>query len=418
MYSAQTKSGVNDRLNLSLFHWKSILQDATNLATVIALAFVGALMLTAGPAAYAATESVLYSFSRNGIDGYNPAAGVARDKLGNLYGTTYYGGTWGYGTVYKVTPTGTETVLYSFTGGSDGSNPYFAGVVLDKAGNMYGTTYYGGANGVGTVFELTPSGTETVLHSFAADGTDGYNPAAGVVLDKLGNVYGTTYLGGAYGYGTVFKVTPSGTETVLHSFADNATDGCFPYGAGVVLGKKNVLYGTTYACGANGVGTVYKLTPSGTETVLHSFVNDGTDGYYAYTGVVLDKLGNLYGTTYYGGVYGVGTVFKIIPSGTETVLHSFANDGTDGYQPYGTGVILDKLGNLYGTTYYGGANGLGTVFEITSSGAETVLHSFAANGMDGFHPYAGLVLGNRNTLYGTSRDGGVNGYGTVYKVVP
>jgi uncharacterized repeat protein (TIGR03803 family) len=418
MYSAQTESGVKDSPNISRFQWKSIFEDATDLATITALVLMGALTLTAAPAALATTESVVHNFAANGTDGYYPYAGLTTDAAGNLYGTTYYGGAHGYGTVYKVTPTGTETVLHSFAAGADGAYPYFAGVVLDKAGNIYGTTTQGGTNNLGTVFKLTPSGTETVLHSFVNDGTDGYYPEAGVVLDRLGNVYGTTYVGGAHGYGTVYKVTPTGTETVLHSFAGGTGDGCYPYfGDGVVLGPKNILYGTTYTCGANGYGTVYKLTKTGTETVLHSFAPNGTDGYEPFAGVVLDKLGNLYGTTIYGGVNNAGTVYKLTPTGTETVIHSFAANGTDGYYPEGAGVILDKLGNLYGTTTQGGTNGIGTVFKITSSGTETVLHSFINDGTDGYSPYAGVVLGKKNTLYGTTLYGG-KGYGTVYKVVP
>src|SRR5450631_3911763 len=199
--------------------------------------------------------------------------------------------------------------------------------------------------------------TESVLHSFAQNGTDGYNPYAGLAIDTAGNLYGTTNVGGASSAGTVFKVTPSGTETVLYSFK-GGTDGCNPFDAGVVLGKKGVLYGATSGCGANAVGTVFKLTRTGAETVLHSFAFDGKDGFNPYAGLVLDKTtGNLYGTTYYGGASAAGTVFEITPTGAETVLYSFANDGKDGKNPY-AGLVLDKTGNLYGTTNLGGANGL------------------------------------------------------------
>jgi uncharacterized repeat protein (TIGR03803 family) len=160
--------------------------------------------------------------------------------------------------VFKVTPSGTETVLHSF-GGAYGANPYFSGVVRDTAGNLYGTTTAGGANGFGTVFKLSPTGTETVLHSFANDGTDGFSPYAGLAIDTKGNLYGTTYFGGASGFGTVFKLTPTGTETVLHSFANNGTDGFDPY-AGLALDKAGILYGTTLEGGANGFGTVFKIT--------------------------------------------------------------------------------------------------------------------------------------------------------------
>jgi len=381
----------------------------------LTLAVLSALLLIAARPAHALTESVLHSFANNGTDGYEPYAGLAIDPKGNLYGTTHMGGPFNAGTVFKVTPKGTETVLYSFTGGTDGAYPFFAGVVRDKAGNLYGTTSSGGVNNLGTVFKLTPTGTETVLHSFANDGTDGSVPLAGLVLDKTGNLYGTTYAGGASGAGTVFKVDPSGTETVLYSFTAG-TDGCYPYNAGVVLGKKGVLYGTTSSCGASGFGTVFKLTPTGTETVLHSFNADGTDGVYPDAGLAIDSKSNLYGITHVGGATGYGTVFKLTPTGTETVLHSFNADGTDGIYPF-AGLVLDKTGNLYGTTHYGGAIGYGTVFMVTPSGTETVLYSFGGS-PDGAYPQAGVVFGNKGILYGTTIASGANGQGTVFKLVP
>jgi uncharacterized repeat protein (TIGR03803 family) len=418
MHSAETISRTNRRSNISAvgprFGSTKLAAAITRGALTVAVA--SALLLIAARPADAQTESVLHSFAANGTDGYTAYAGLAIDIAGNLYGTTYVGGASGAGTVFQVTPTGTETVLQSF-GGAEGANPYFSGVVRDKAGNLYGVTSQGGANGFGTVFKLSPTGTETVLHSFAADGKDGYRPYATLALDKKGNLYGTTISGGASSAGTVFKVTPSGTETVLYSFK-GGTDGCNPYNSGVVLGKKGVLYGTTSGCGANAVGTVFKLTSTGAETVLHSFVNNGTDGFNPYAGLVLDKTtGNLYGTTYYGGASDAGTVFMVTPIGTETVVHSFATDGKDGYHPY-AGLVLDKPGNLYGTTSAGGVNSLGTAFKITPSGTETVLHSFANDGTDGFYPYASLVLGKKGILYGTTYVGGGSGYGTVFKIVP
>jgi uncharacterized repeat protein (TIGR03803 family) len=418
MHSAGTISRTKGRLNISGIgpRFGSTKLAAAITRGVLTLAVLSGLLLITARPARAQTESVLHSFAADGRDGYNPYAGLAIDTAGNLYGTTYVGGASGAGTVFKVTPTGTETVLQSL-GGAEGANPYFAGVVRDKAGNLYGTTTAGGANGSGTVFKLSPTGTETVLHSFTLDGKDGVFPHAGLVLDKTGNLYGTTSFGGASSYGTVFKVTPSGAETVLYSFK-GGTDGCSPFTAGVVLGKKGVLYGTTSGCGANAVGTVFKLTPTGVETVLHSFAVDGKDGFNPYAGLVLDKTtGNLYGTTYYGGASGFGTVFKLTPTGTETVLHSFANDGTDGYHPWAS-LVLDKTGNLYGTTVYGGTGGVGTVFKLTATGTETVLHNFANDGTDGVTPYAGLVLGKKGILYGTTYVGGSLGHGTVFKIVP
>jgi len=418
MHSADAISRTKGRLNISGvgpgFGSTKLAAAITRGALTLAV-LSGLLLMAAGPA-HAQTESVLHSFALNDTDGYYPYAGLAIDTTGNLYGTTYEGGAYNEGTVFKVTPSGTVTALHSF-GGADGANPYLSRVVRDKAGNLYGTTTAGGANGFGTVFKLSPTGTETVLHSFAADGKDGYRPYASLAIDTTGNLYGTTISGGASSYGTVFKVTPSGTETVLYSFK-GGTDGCNPYNSGVVLGTKGVLYGATAGCGANAVGTVFKLTRTGIETVLHSFANSGTDGFNPYAGLVLDKTtGNFYGTTYYGGTSDAGTVFMVTPTGTETVVHSFATDGKDGYHPY-AGVVLDKTGNLYGTTSAGGVSGLGTAFKITPSGTETVLHSFANDGTDGFYPYASLVLGKKGVLYGTTYVGGGSGYGTVFKIAP
>ena len=416
MYSAGAISRTKGRSNISDVGpgFGSTKLAAAITRGALTLAALSALLLIAARPAHAQTESVLHSFAHNGTDGSASFAGLAIDTKGNLYGTTYNGGANNSGMVFKVTPSGTETVLHSF-GGAYGANPYFSGVVRDTAGNLYGTTTAGGANGFGTVFKLSPTGTETVLHSFAADGKDGSHPYARLAIDKTGNLYGTTPVGGANNFGTVFKVTPSGTETVLYSFK-GGTDGCNPNNAGVVLGKNGVLYGTTSGCGANAVGTVFKLTPTGTETVLHSFANDGTDGFSPYAGLAIDTKGNLYGTTYFGGASGFGTVFKLTPTGTETVLHNFANDGKDGCHPENSGLVLDVTGNLYGTTTVGGASGLGTVFKLTPTGTETVLHSFANNGTDGFDPYAGLALDKAGILYGTTLEGGANGFGTVFKI--
>jgi uncharacterized repeat protein (TIGR03803 family) len=361
--------------------------------------------------AHTQTETVLYSFTTNPSDGTNPFSGLTLDAKGNLYGTTYFGGTFGFGTVFKISPTGTETVLYNFTGGADGAYPYGSDLIRDKAGNLYGTTNFGGANGEGTVFMLSPSGSETVLHSFAPDGVDGFFPFGGLVMDKAGNLYGTTLQGGAKNFGTVFKLTPAGVETILHSFQADA-DGAYPSNVTLALGKKNVLYGTTNSGGAGRVGTVFKVTQTGSETVLHTFAIDGVDGYFPFGGVVLDKKGNLYGTTHAGGTFDNGTVFKITPAGTETIMHNFTG-GADGGEPYAH-VALDKLGNLYGTTYFGGSSGVGTVFSVDPTGKEGVLHSFKSN-PDGAYPVAGVVLDKKNNLYGTTYQAGL-GYGTVYKI--
>jgi len=392
---------------------------------LLTLGMLSALLPASVQTAYGQTETVLYSFGEY-PDGANPVANPVLGKKKNLYGTTRYGGAYNAGTVFEVTPSGTEKVLHSFeVTGTDGYYPY-AGLIVDKKRNLYGTTADGGTigtNGAGTVFELTPSGTETILHVFQANGTDGYLPSADLVMDKLGNLYGTTYYGGAYGYGTVFELTPTGTETILHSFNYDGTDGYYTQAA-LALDKHGNLYGTTPAGGAYGFGMVFKLTPTGTETILHSFLPEGTDGCNPLSSPILDKKGNLYGTTQGCGAYGEGTVFKLTPLGSETILYSFGSNGTDGYLPYGS-LIFDKKGNLYGTTNSGGAYRFGTVFKLTPSGTETILHSFnPGNGTDGYMPSGdSLLLDKEGNLYGTTALGGGyscngNGCGTVYKVTP
>jgi uncharacterized repeat protein (TIGR03803 family) len=257
--------------------------------------------------------------------------------------------------VFQLDPSGNPTVLYSFTGGSDGAYPE-AGVIADVAGNLYGTTISGGANDAGTVFQLTPAGALNVLYSFTG-GSDGALPWAGMIADAPGNLYGTTYGGGASGQGTVFKLDPSGTLTVLYSFTGG--NDASPW-AGLIADTAGNLYGTTE--GGDGPGEVFQLTPSGTLTVLHSFTG-GSDGAYPEAGVIADVAGNLYGTTWGGGAGGQGTLFQLTPSDTLTVLHSFTG-GSDGAWPGGD-LLVDAAGNLYGTTTGGGAGGQGAVFELT-----------------------------------------------------
>jgi uncharacterized repeat protein (TIGR03803 family) len=297
----------------------------------------------------------LYSFT-GGADGAYPQAGVIPDSAGNLYGTTTSGGAWGWGAVYKLDTTGQETVLYSFTGGVDGSSPY-AGVIRDASSNLYGTTTSGGAWGLGTVYKLDTAGQETVLYSFSV-GADGANPFAGVVRDAAGNLYGTAYIGGTANLGVVYKVDTAGQETVLHNFT-GGSDGSQPY-AGLVGDSSGNLYGTTYFGGAANAGVVYKLDTSGHETVLYTFTG-GADGANPRAGAIRDSAGNLYGTTVQGGAAGV--VYKVDPAGQETVLYSFTNGDAGGY-PY-SGVILDSAGNLYGTASNGGKGSNGLVFKLT-----------------------------------------------------
>jgi uncharacterized repeat protein (TIGR03803 family) len=337
------------------------------------------------------TEKVLHEFNPNGKGGANPSASLIFDASSDLCGTANEFGIHNSGTAFKLIPAEggrwSESVLHPFNAGNgkDGSDPQ-AGLISDAAGNLYGTTVGGGTHGGGVVFELSPTAgggwKETVLHDFSHYGKDGSYPWAGLVRDAAGNLYGTTSFGGTFDWGTVFELSPKAgggwNETVLHSFNGNVrTDGYNPM-AGLILDGAGNLYGTTYFGGAFGVGTIFELSPKATggwkETVLHSFNNNGTDGYSPQAGLIFDTAGNLYGTTLIGGsgsctYYGsCGTVFELTPqangSWTERVLHSFNNDGTDGYWPY-AGLALDASGNLYGTTWSGGALGNGTVFEVT-----------------------------------------------------
>ncbi len=312
-------------------------------------------------------ETVLYSFT-GGADGGNSAAGVIRDLQGNLYGTTSAGGASNAGVVFKVSASGNETVLYSFTGGADGDSPY-AGVIRDAAGNLYGTTAFGGTAALGVVFKVDTSGNETVLHTFSR-GPDGNQPdGAGVILDWFGNLYGTTAFNGAGGQGAVYKLDTSGNVTVLYAFP-GAADGQDPYNAGVIFASDGQLYGTTEYGGKAGEGVLYQLDGNGNETALYSFATFTANGFGQPTGNVLrDSKGNFYGTTFIGQAdvgYGYGVVYKVDTFGHAKVLHNFT-DGADGGNPYG-GVIGDSAGNLYGTASGGGASGAGVVFKVRSVG--------------------------------------------------
>jgi uncharacterized repeat protein (TIGR03803 family) len=347
---------------------------------------------------------VLYGFS-NPENGIYPYGRVIQDPAGNIYGTTAEGGSFGYGTVFKVDPSNKETVLHSFSySNGDGAYPY-GGLVRDQTGNLFGVTLQGGTNGVGTVYKIDSSGTETILYSFTGQ-PDGALPyTEELVMDSKGNLYGTTSSGGAYNYGTVFMLSQSGVETVLWNFT-GGSDGSSPY-AGVILGTQGYLYGTTGAGGAVGVcgqtagcGTVYKIDINNeVETVLYPFQGGYNDGEAPYGTVAQDANGDLYGTTIGGGAYQQGTVFEIDTGGTESVLYSFGASADDGVQPW-SGVTLDKFGNIYGTTQYGGMN-YGTAFVLNSTHEETILHAFT-NGSDGAYPVAGLLLSSDGTLLGAS----------------
>ncbi len=323
-------------------------------------------------------ETILHTFK--GPDGSAPWAGLVRDAGGNLYGTTAYGGAFNFGTVFKITRAGKGRVLYSFTGPPDGGTP-FAGLILDSEGNLHGTTLFGGTGnctasggqkGCGTVFTLTATGAESVLYSFAG-GADGAYPGTPLVRDSSGNLYGATEEGGeancsdfsSMGCGTVFVISPAGAETVLHSFAGYPTDGERPLGVILVGGN---LYGTTEMGGTYSGGTVFEVTRLGSENLLYSFGGVANDGLNPAGGLVRDGAGHFYGTTQTGGGLGCspnngcGTVFVITKTGREKVLAA-TSEFTGGCVPL-AGLIRDSAGKLFGTTSNCGTHGFGTVFSM------------------------------------------------------
>jgi len=372
------------------------------------------------------TFTTLASF--DGTDGSQPLYMAPVQGIdGNFYGTTSEGGANGYGTVFKITPSGTLTTLYGFCSQpncADGQLPY-GGLVLAPNGNFYGTTYEGGANcldeeGCGTVFQITPAGTLTTLYTFCSQAgcADGAHPYAGLALATNGDFYGTTEAAGAHLNGTVFKITPSGTLTTLYSFCSqpNCADGAEPH-AGLVQATNGNLYGTTTDGGLADAGTVFEVTAAGKLTTLHSFCSQAgcTDGQTPLGGLVQAANGNFYGTTSVGGANSYGTVFQITAGGTLTTLHSF--DLTDGAYPY-AGLAQATDGNFYGTTEGGGADGGGTIFEITAAGTLTTLYSFCSQSgcTDGEIPLGELLQATNGNFYGTTGGGGDNGAGTVFSL--
>jgi uncharacterized repeat protein (TIGR03803 family) len=376
-------------------------------AKLLAVAVAAAGAALAPLCANAGTLTLLCSF-QGGSDGRNPYGGLTYQD-GTLYGTTAEGGTFGKGTVFSIEPAlGTKTVLYCFKDSPDGIFSYDG--VISVGAALYGTTNLGGASNDGTVFVINlQTGVETVLHSFAG-GDDGANPYGGLIYQG-GWVYGTTFAGGASGAGTVFKVhVETGQEVVLASFTGGNGDG--PYGG--LIEKGSYLYGTTTGGGTAHDGTVFKIShKTGAITVLHNFTG-GAAGNYPYAALLLEH-GALYGTTVQGLDTGFGNVFKInAKSGSETVLYSFAA-GTDAEYPF-AGLIAQ--GNaFYGTTYNGGASGNGALFEVNrKTGAETVLYSFLG-GTGGANPRATLVY-EGGFFYGTTEAGGASGDGTVFRFAP
>jgi len=374
----------------------------------------------------AQTFSTLQSL--NNTDGAYPFAGLVQATNGAFYGATYGGGANLQGAIFKITAGGSLTTVYNFcsqTNCTDGALAR-AGLIQHSNGNLYGTTEGGGANSRGTVYKITPAGALTVLYSFCnpTSCADGSQPFAGLLQATNGNLYGTSESGGKYGFGTIFTITPAGALTTLYSFC--ATTGC-PDGAsptGVLIQAGNgVFYGTTQSggkstsCGAYGCGTVFKFSGGGALTTLHSFCTKSgcPDGQNPAAGLLLASNGNFYGTTMFGGPSNNGTIFEITPGGKLTTLYNFCsqNGCPDGQDPF-AGLIQATDGNLYGATATGGAQGYGTIFEITTSGVLTTLHSFVNT--DGGGPDGTLVQATNGAFYGTTFGDGAFGYGTVFSL--
>jgi uncharacterized repeat protein (TIGR03803 family) len=398
------------------------MRETTRVARFMAFLLASAVTMTVAAGAQTPTagirqpsEQVLFSFSGPPGDGLFPNVGLIQDSAGNFYGTSSEGGVdcppVGCGTVFKLSPTGTETILYTFPGGSSGGGPN--GLLMDPSGNLYGTTQGGGNNlsPGGVIFKITASGTESTIYSFQPADGDGSAPTSTLIRDSSGNLYGTTTNGGSHNAGVVFKFNASG-YSILYQFTGGA-DGAHPYRSRLVMDSAGNLYGLTNSGGAYGYGTVFKLTSAGQESVLYSFTG-GNDGANPLGDLLLDSAGNFYAVTTLGGANGNGVVFKVSSSGQESVLYTFG-PGLQG-DPQ-SGVLMDSAGNLYGTTTFGGANNRGSVFELTSSGQYNVLYSFSGSA-DGGRPWGGLFEDTQGNLYGTTIDGGASQAGNVFAVTP
>jgi uncharacterized repeat protein (TIGR03803 family) len=407
-------------------------------------------LMGVGTAQAQPTEAVLYNFctQANCADGGASVAGLATDSAGNLYGTTLIGGgpsscggAPGCGAVFMLDTMGNYTVLYRFCAQpncADGYSPY-GGVILDSAGNLYGTTAWGGTGsygncfngfnaGCGVMFELSADGNYTVLHNFCSlpGCADGVAPEGNLVLDSSGNLYGIAS-GGVSNYGTVFKLDTAGNHVVLYTFNEHAWwgDNGEP---SLVLDPDGNLYGAAPYGGASSChcGVVFKLSQTGDYQALYSFTG-GADGANPVGGVILDSAGNLYGTTYYGGASGGGVVFELDAAGNYTALYNLSS--ASGRNPVG-GLLLDSTGNLYGTTALGGANeiigvvtGGGVVFELDTTGTYTILYSFPSvvppPVLPGYFPQSNLISDSVGNLYGTTTYGGTgtgNGAGVVFEL--
>jgi len=402
------------------------------LSKTIDTVIISALLVSAAWAA--SNGKIVYSFTGQN-DGADPAGQISFDSAGNGYGTTVSGGKYGYGTVFELQRSGNgfqQVVLYSFSGGADGKNPY-GGVTLDADGNLYGTTVAGGngglcaGDGCGVVYELVNKGgwIQTVLYNFTGN-DDGFGPGGAVVFDNAGNLYGTTPDGGADGEGVVYELSPgrgSWQLTVIHAFT-GGDDGAVG-SLGALLYSGGNFYGVTELGGKNQAGTVFQLSPNGSNwnfTSLYSFRGQ-PDAAFPYGGLLTDGKGDFYGTTYYGGQNGVGAVFEIsLSQKKEGVVYSF-KEGTDGGYPTST-LAFDATGNMYGTTSMGGlpACDCGTVFELSpirghNTWSETVLHRFKEK-PDGGFPYYGLTADPSGNLYSTTASGGRDEAGIVFSFTP
>jgi uncharacterized repeat protein (TIGR03803 family) len=405
-----------------------------SLRLVVSGVALASLMAMVGNAAWGGrTTKVVYGFAGD-EDGEYPDTELVRDGAGNLYGTTVLGGDFGSGTVFQVTPSGVHTVLYSFSSGNDGAQPY-GGVTLDAQGNLYGTAVTGGGGtcegGCGIAYKLVNVGgtwTQTVLHAFTG-GDDGSGPGAGLTIDEQGNLYGMTPTGGAFGMGTIYQLHPSQQGTyrfrVIHQFT-GGPDGSGGSKGRMIFDHAGNLYGAATVGGAHGDGLVFRLTRRGATwklKPLYAFQGQPDAG-YPYGGLTFDQAGNLYGTTYYDGANDLGSVYELQRTGgvwTERVLYSFKG-GTDGANSI-SGLVFDSQGNLYGTTSEGGAPGCscGVIFKLAPDGqggwTESVAYAFTGT-PDAAFPYNGMVGDGAGNYYGTTVYGGSDNEGAVYEFTP
>ena len=425
MHAADKHSVQSDRCDYSKGGpFQSEKMNWPSSRSLITLAVISALLVLVASPAWAQTESVLHSLGGT-PDGASPYAGLAFHG-GNLFGTTYSGGLYGFGSVYELTPNGngswTETVIYNFCPAApsctDGQNPAFSTLLFDANGNLYGTANSGGATGNGVVYKLSPSSgtwTQSVVYSFLGQ-PDAANPVNGLIMDGAGNLFGTAYNGGIVNNGAVFELSPTGLGTWTERVIANVNS----LFGGLVMDASGNIFGTAYT-------SVYELVPNGTGgwAKLTIFTFDPTlatqEGSHPNGTLILDSKGNLYGTTMVGGKNNFGVVYRLTKGTTGTYTEKvLCNFGANSSQPF-AGVVMDSSGNLYGTTQTGGKNGAGAVYELllnpsTGVYAQKILQTFV--GTNGAAPYAGVILDSQNYLYGTTSYGGSSGKGAIIEVNP